>query len=111
MSARKLGRRAFTPPPPQRVRCLKDGGYCSERDWEGRCLDPKRGCEWNEVERVLARATRRKMEEQAGLLEETLREVEKARREAEGVAEGVSQGEEEGEHGRKGEEEAEGQMP
>lgn len=38
-----------------RPRCEKEG-YCGERDWEGRCLVPSKGCEWNEYERTLLRA-------------------------------------------------------
>lgn len=63
-SKRKAGRKAFGAPVPQRPRC-ENPGYCSERDWEGRCLDPKRGCEWNDVERALAKARLRESRERA----------------------------------------------
>jgi len=51
----RLGRRAHLSGKEKRPKCEKEN-YCSERDWEGRCLDPRRGCEWNEYERLLARA-------------------------------------------------------
>jgi len=38
----------------RRPRCEKEG-FCQQKDWEGRCLDPERECEWNEVVRILAR--------------------------------------------------------
>jgi len=41
-----------------RPRCEKEG-FCQQRDWEGRCLDPERECEWNEVVRILARRLKR----------------------------------------------------